>query len=471
MAIGVFGNNGSAVASPANAFPVQLYDSAGNVIFQVPNAATSATAKVLPTGGISESNFLAGRLDRLGNVRPGNDLLVLRDPVEGTTINTNLWTASTGTFTQAQVATTGISFNSASGLASGSYSILTSNKQLALFSQAPLRARFKARVVPQVNALCELGFGAPTTTTAQMTNGAYWRWTSAGTCVPVLSFNGSDVVQGTDVSSLLNSNNYYIYETTVTDQVAIFSIYTGALLVAQQTLTVPTTQGATWGVTHLPVFARLYTAGATTTAAMAFLTNVLVQQFDLLTSKPWSHQLASTGLGGEVNPTTFAQTTNWANSTVATNATLSNTAAGYSTLGGLFSFAAVAGAVTDYALFSLAIPAPYSFIMTGAHVTAYNTGAASATTPTLMHWAAFANSPAVSLASAAPLMRAPIGAHYLPVGAAIGQCADKDLDVTFDAPLRTDSGKFAGILLRMPVATATASQVIQGSVLVKGYFE
>jgi hypothetical protein len=297
-----------------------------------------------------------------------------------------------------------------------------------------------------------------------------WRYTSGGTVVPVLVYNGADVVQGTDVSGLLNAANYYTFEIVVTDQQATFNIYSTGLLIASQTLNVPVTQPFTWGVTHLPVAVRLYTTGATSSAAYVYLRDVLVQGFDLAGNEPWTHQLAGTGLGGEVNPTTFGQTANFANSAAASNATLSNTAAGYATLGGLYSFVAVGSAATDFALFSMAIPAPYSHFLTGLHITALNTGAIVAATPTVMQWGAYVNSPGVSLASGAPLMRVAVGQQSFPVGAVIGATAN-DLDVVFDVPLRTDAGRFAGVILRMPVATATASQVIQGSVLMKGYFE
>ena len=472
MAIQLQGANGVNINADAtsNAARAVLYDSAGNPISLGANSVPAAAQKFLPIGGLVEGNFDGQRLDRLGNMRPDNDLLWLRDPIEGTTLNTQVWTPSTTTFSQAQVATTGLNFNSGNGVASGSYSIVTSNKQIPILGQCPLRARFRARVVPQTNAVAEFGFGAPVGTTAQITNGACWRYTSTGTVVPVFSYNGSDVAQGVDVSGLLSSSNYYTFEVVVTDQQIVFSIYNGSLLINQQTLNIPATQPFTWGVTHNTVFARLFTTGITSSAAYIYLRDTLVQGFDYATNKPWSHQLSSTGLGGDSSPTAFGQTANWANSSAATNATLSNTAAGYPNLGGLFSFVAVAGAATDYALFGLQIPAPYTFYMTGVHITAYNTGAAVATTPTLMHWGVYANSTGVSLASST-ISRVPLGAQYFPIGAVIGQCADKDLDINFDAPLHTDSNRYVGIILRMPVATATASQVIQGSVLIKGYFE
>ena len=68
-------------------------------------------------------------------------------------------------------------------------------------------------------------------------------------------------------------------------------------------------------------------------------------------SKPWKEQMAESGYGAPYLPVTQVQAAQWANSAAPASAALSNTAAGYATLGGLFQFAAVAGAATDYALF------------------------------------------------------------------------------------------------------------------------
>jgi hypothetical protein len=158
-----------------------------------------------------------------------------------------------------------------------------------------------------------------------------------------------------------------------------------------------------------------------------------------------------------------------ANSTTPANATLSNTAAGYATLGGLFSFAAVAGAVTDYALFAFTVPVGYTFNCTGIDITTYNTGAAGATTPTLLQWAVASNSSAVSLATTT-LNRVALGAQSLPVGIVIGGNVP-DMSRKFTTPLVTNGGRMFHVILRMPVGTATASQVIQGAVNINGYFE
>ncbi len=101
-----------------------------------------------------------------------------------------------------------------------------------------------------------------------------------------------------------------------------------------------------------------------------------------------------------------AQTANYANTAAPASATLSNTAAGYTTLGGQWQFAAVAGAETDYALFGFQVTAAAAasanknLFITGIRIEAVNTGAAVATTATLLQWGLAVGGTAVSLATA-----------------------------------------------------------------------
>jgi len=43
--------------------------------------------------------------------------------------------------------------------------------------------------------------------------------------------------------------------------------------------------------------------------------------------------------------------------------------------------------------------------------------------------------------------------------------------VNLDAPLYVAAGTYLHIILRMPVGTATASQIIRGLVMINGYYE
>jgi hypothetical protein len=100
-------------------------------------------------------------------------------------------------------------------------------------------------------------------------------------------------------------------------------------------------------------------------------------------------------------------------------------------------------------------------------VDAWNTGAAVATTPTLLVWGLGHDGATVNLSTGAH-RRVGVGVQSFPVASAIGATADKTVDVNIE-PSVTKAGRSLTVILRMPVATATASQVIQGLVNVKGY--
>jgi hypothetical protein len=57
-------------------------------------------------------------------------------------------------------------------------------------------------------------------------------------------------------------------------------------------------------------------------------------------------------------------------------------------------------------------------------------------------------------------------------GAAISARADRAISVDLaNGPMVTNPGRFLVVMLRVPVGTATASQIVQGMVTLKGYFE
>lgn len=188
----------------------------------------------------------------------------------------------------------------------------------------------------------------------------------------------------------------------------------------------------------------------------------------------FAEAMARAGQGAWQNPTTLAQLANHANSTGPTSATLSNTAAGYATLGGRYQFAAVGGAATDYALFAYQVPTDRSLHITGVAIATMNTGAAVATSAHVFDWALGLDSTAVSLATTdvgaayAP-RRVPLGVQGMPSGSAIGFVC-QDLLREFKAPLVVKPGRYLHVILAMPVATATGSQVIRGDVMINGYF-
>lgn len=452
---------------------VVLYDPNGVAISRGQGEARAAGDEFLPMGGLNDDTYRALRTDRMGNVGVATNTTMFSEPFEGTTIATHRLTVATTTFTQAQTLAGGLNLNSGNVTTAASAALVTTNRRFVKLQRAPLHFKARARVGHVANAVMELGFGNPAAQVNSPAVGAYWQVTAGGVVQPVLTFSGVDIT-GAAVS--LGSgwqNNFYTWDVILDDDEAWFGVQdtSTGVLVAERRIQLPVTQARLWDATRLSAFARLHFPTAPAAAATLILTSLDVLLLDTAQNKSWPQMAAHMGLDAATNPSTILQAAQWANSAAPASATLSNTAAGYGTLGGLFQFAAPAGAATDFALFGFQVPAPYSFVCTGVEIDSWNTGAAVAGTPTLLVWGLSADQAAVSLATGSN-RRIGLGAQTLAVGAAIGARADRAISVDLaNGPLVTNPGRLLVVILRVPVGTATASQIVQGMVTLKGYFE
>jgi hypothetical protein len=102
-------------------------------------------------------------------------------------------------------------------------------------------------------------------------------------------------------------------------------------------------------------------------------------------------------------------------------------------------------------------------------------GAAVTTTPTLLQWGIAYDGTAASLttvdtaATKAP-RRVPLGCQSLPVGLAVGGNVP-DLCVDFRQPLSVNAGNYLHVILKIPVGTATASQIVRGVIAINATWE
>lgn len=403
------------------------------------------------------------------------DSLMFTEQVDGSTLNTNMWTTSTLTQTIAQ-ASGFITLNSGSSVVVNTYAILQSIKTIPLYGHLPLATliRGKVNVVPSANVTIEVGLGIAATNAAP-TDGAFFRWTSDGTFRCVINNAGTETTATITAPSI---NSEHLYEIDVVEDLVQFFI--DDVLVG--TVATPATQAYPFNVGRQTVFVRTVNGAVSPATAPQFsIGQVNVVQQDLNQNKLWKETLVSLGRGGYQSPTAYTQTANHTNSTDPTSATLSNTAAGYTTFGGRYQFAAVAGAATDYALFGFQVPAGYQLYLTGITINCVLTGAAIATTATMLDWSLGLNASAVSLATAesppttwSP-RRIPLGSHGFPLAAPNGpmQIGDSPSDLvrTFDPPLVIDGGRFFHVIVEVPIGSATGSQVFRGNVTPVGYYE
>lgn len=449
-------NSGRKLAvNSENAIPVSL----------TTNEGLSGFVRLLDSGGAEIFTTENGALNT------STDSLLFYDQIDGSAVDLRKWNQSSSGMTIAQ---TGgyITLNSGAVTTASSYAILSSIQNIQMYGHLPLRATFNLRapLVAQANMTMEFGIGAVATTSAP-TDGVYFRMNSAGEFRAIIN-NGSETSSAALTQPSISEAE--IFDIVIVEDQVQFLI--GDELIA--TVAVPPGQSYPTSSGRLPVFMRVYTSGSAPAAAPQLqLGQMVVAQEALNQQRDWRELLSILGGGAYQSPVTaFGQTANHANSTSPTSATLSNTAAGYTTLGGRYQFAAAAGAATDFALFGFQVPSGYRLVITGITVTCLNAGAiGSAITPTIIDWALGINSSAVSLATAdgagtwAP-RRIPIGMHSFGLSAFIGQ-AGPDIIRTFDPALTVDSGRFFHVIAQVPVGAATASQIMRGDILVNGYFE
>ena len=465
---------GADVDATSKALRAALYDQDGNPLGKLRGSAYAATDRLLPIAGVNDDIYRAIRVDRYGGLASGRfTQLVTLDYFTAALPPTWLNPVTTQTTTHAT--STGVLLN-ASGIGTANTSAsLISFQTLPKYQKAPLATRHRLRLVKgATNGQADWGlFASQAPGNAVHTNGFVFLYGVDGTLKPTYYYNGSVVAQGTDFASSINSANYYVWDIILDDDEAVFICqdpYTG-LVLSSQTLNINIGDARMGLQPYFFLGARTWVGGSANvgTATQVYVGDATVVLLDNDTGKPWPHIQASTGKGAVVNPTVaLTQLANYANSAAPASATLSNTAAGYTTLGGQFQFAAVAGAETDYALFGFQVPTGLKFVCTGVSIDTLNTGAAVATTATWLQWFLGVDGTAVTLAT--NNFRVALGNQVFAIADAIGKQAAPIVQA-FSAPLVTHSGRFFHVGVKMPLGTATASQVIRGVVRIEGYFE
>jgi hypothetical protein len=331
--------------------------------------------------------------------------------------------------------------------------------------------------------LATFNAGAGTGTT-EPTDGIYFRVTAGGTFEGVVRANGADI--GTtgaivDFATLVGGNTTRDFLISVSDRNVRFWIDNQIVGRIQLPSSAPTW---TWTNTY-SVFARLHNTGAVSGSAQQIrLAEVAIKRDNVADTRPLAHAMSALGQHAYQGQTgeTLGTTASYANSAdPAAAATLSNTAALVTGLGGQARFNAAGTAVLDGIVTSYQVPAATSAIpgkslyITGIKISAANLGAAVATTATTLAWSLAFGHSAVSLATAeAATTKAPrrvaLGLMTWPVGAAIGQMPQNgDLYMKFDAPICVHPGEFVATVAKFIVGTATASQVIWAHVTIDGY--
>jgi hypothetical protein len=414
-------------------------------------------------------------------LRTGVDSLMFQDAFTGAAINTALWLQATTTMTIA-VASGYVTLNSGAIVTAATAARVQSYRTFPIYGTFPtyfdcIAVYQTANPVPPANSVTELGVGFATGVAAP-TDGAFFRWNALGEFRCIVVFNGVEYTSAALTFPSIGVRHAFSISTH-RDNVEFW--IDGVL---QARVGIDAAAPLPTSAVNQPILMRTYTSAIAPVAAVQLrVAEATVTLGDMGPIRAWPIVMAGTGQSAVQGQTggTMGSTANYANSAAPASAALSNTAAGYTTFGGQWQFVAVAGAETDYALFGFQVPAGSATVagknlyITGVRISSFNTVVAVAGTATVLQWSLGLGSTAVSLATAEGAgTRArrvfPIGVQSFPVAAAVGANVP-DIVQTFQTPQMVDAGTFVHVILKMPIATATATEIFRGTVTIEGFFE
>lgn len=372
-------------------------------------------------------------------------------------------------------ATGGLLFNS------GSITTTTTGARLRTYATFPLvdpgtlsissTVAFSAQ--PVANTIVDFGlFLDAGSNPFAPTDGVFFRLSSTG-LVGVINHNGTELTTS-PLAFTYTASRFYQFMIVAHERTVSFWIDNKLYA----TLGTPVGQGQPYASESLPYAMRhVIAGGAAGGVFQATLKNYSVciggLQFSDTMGEINNRMVgAYQGLSGG----TMGSLASYANSADPTaSAALSNTAALVTGLGGQFRFNAAATAVTDGIVTSFQVPAPTvstrnrRLKINGIKIDCVNTGAAVATTATVLQWSLAFGHTAVSLATAeAATTKAPrrvaLGLMAWPIAAAIGaQPQAGPVSIQFDSPIYVNPGEFVALVAKFIIGTATASQVIWGT--------
>jgi len=439
----------------------------------------AAIAAEVDPGSITGSRYMK-ELDASDDyrLRVGVDSVLFNHSFEGTNIARDRIQQNDTTMTAAQ-ASGFLTLNSGANTTINNGTNVRTYRTFPIFGTYTTYVEMWCRETNETasNAISEWGVGYVSGVTALPTDGIFFRRLSGGQLRAVINFGGTETAS--DITSPTAGDVHHYLIAIHNDEVEFWIDD-----VLYKSVAVPTNQPMPTSAMTKPVFARVWNSGAAGSARSLGIGFLNVSLGDMDSGKPWGHMMC--GLGGgayQVQPgSTSGFTANWANSAAPASATLSNTAAGYTTFGGQWQFAASATNETDWALFGYQNPAGTATLPGKTlYVTSIRIGetvvtGAAGVNATTFFWGAATGSTAVSLATvdaAATIAprRVALGAQSFLATAPVGT-QSPGFTVDFgDAPLVCPPGLFFHVFVKQLNGAATASLVWRGTVTIVGYYE
>lgn len=422
-------------------------------------------------------------------LRVGVDSLLFNHSFEGTIISQAVLQQNLTSFTVAQ-ASGFLTLNNGNSVTSAQGGNIRTYRTFPVFGTYTTYFEIWMREAnpTATNAVSEWGAGYFNGVVATPLDGVFFRRESGGQLKALVNFNGTELTTVVTTTNVPSRDGSGTFDETETNHYLIaihndeVDFWINDILVAS--IATPATQGGPSSASALPLTWRVYNSGAASAARRIEVSFVNVSLGDMNSAKPFGHIMAGAGGGAYQvqSGTTSGQTANYANSAAPASATLSNTAAGYTTLGGQYQFAATATNETDWALFGYQNPAGSATLpgktlyVTGLRIGEMFITGAAGVNATMFFWGCAAGSTAVSLATTdgaatvAP-RRLSLGGQTFAAAAAIGVMAT-GFSVDFgNSPLVVPAGTFFHVILKQLNGAATASLVFRGEVAVYGYFE
>lgn len=427
--------------------------------------------------------------------RVGLDTLLFSYTFNATAQNTGIWRHAFSTMTMTQSAGF-LNVNAAgTSVGSGQFAYLMSWRQFSLLGTAPLAVEITLQLTmsPSANEVFQAGLGVATGA-VEPVDGVWFEITSAGVkgCVRYNSGTVSkiDLLPINDVA--LSTNSKYVM--VIGEREIEFWIDDGHY----GTLSVPVAQGQPFLSTSLPLFIQKYnsfTVGSSPNTIVK-VGDVTVTLMDLVTSKPWSHQMAGMGLSGQgLDGGTMGANTFYTNSAYPTAALPVNTAltanlpsgiAGGRGLATLWNLAA-----TDMVMSQAFNPggsvnqAARVMYVTGVTISAVTANAAWTAPAAGQHallWGLYYGGSSVSMAAVdsasfttgttKALRRKFLGIMGWLTGATpIGTPCDNRISVVFNSPIAVNPGENIGLFCQMLNGAAVATGAIMYTYDIDHYFE
>lgn len=339
------------------------------------------------------------------------------------------------------------------------------------------------------NFISEWGFGYVSGSTVP-TDGIFFRRISAGQLQAVISFGGtetSSVITTVNIPARDGTGVYDPAETShylIANNNDVVEFWINDTLCAS--LNTPAGQGGPTSSSLQPQFARVYTTVVGSLGRRLELGFLQVAGGDVVTNKPWGHQMAGAGGGSyQTQPgTASGQTATYAVGAAPAAATwTASTAPATNSLGGLWTSPAIlpVGAESDYPIFAYlnpvgtnALPGKTLYI-TGVKINETIVTSVLGVTANVLIWGIGVGSTAGTLATvdsaiAVGPRRLVVGTQAFAAAAAAGVIATTCpmLDFT-GAPMVCPPGTYVHISLRLVTGAATGS--LRGSVAIIGYNE